>query len=53
MSEDSEVAIEVVNILEAGKCPYGHQVGENINIQRKEEKFVTSIPFNLSLYFRN
>ncbi|MCG3226051.1 MAG: TIGR04076 family protein [Candidatus Heimdallarchaeota archaeon] len=28
MSTENEVEIEVVNILEAGTCPYGHNVGD-------------------------
>lgn len=28
MSKDNEVIIEVVDILEAGTCPYGHKTGD-------------------------
>ncbi len=38
MSEESEVAIEVVSILEAGTCPYGHQVGEKYKYPEERGK---------------
>ena len=28
MTEEKEVIIEVVDILEAGECPYGHKIGD-------------------------
>ena len=42
MSEDMEVIIEVVNILEAGKCPYGHEIGDKFNYPEERGKICST-----------
>ena len=48
MSEKNSTIIEIVNILEAGSCPYGHEIGDKFEYPEERGK-ICAAAFN-SIY---
>jgi len=42
LSEEKSTIIEVVNILEAGRCPYGHEIGDKFEYPEDRGKICTA-----------
>ncbi len=48
MSEEKKTIIEIVDILEAGHCPYGHEIGDKFEYPEERGK-ICAAAFN-SIY---
>ena len=42
MSEDNKITIEIVDILEAGTCNYGHKIGEKFDYPEERGKICSA-----------
>ncbi len=55
MSQEKKSLIEIINILEAGECPYGHKIGDKFEYPEERGKicaaaFHTLYPYVLGIH---
>ncbi|MCG3216369.1 MAG: TIGR04076 family protein [Candidatus Heimdallarchaeota archaeon] len=56
MSQEDKSLIEVINILEAGECPFGHKIGEKFDYPEERGRicaaaFHTLYPYVIGIRF--